>query len=99
MICIFHWLETMQTQTTHAQMLAMLNQDIINKFYTAIEIGKWADGRPLSADERATCMQAVVVWEHAHLPPEQHTGYIADKKECKGKPNTNPTLDTLAKKA
>lgn len=58
------------------QMLAVLNEDIVNRFRTAVEIGKWENGVALTAEQRATCMQAVLAWEHKHLPEEQRTGYI-----------------------
>ncbi len=58
------------------QILAALTPEIVARFKTAIEIGKWPDGRLLSPEQRETCMQAVLAWEHAHLPEEERTGYI-----------------------
>ena len=58
------------------QVLAALTPEIVERFKTAIEIGKWPDGRLLTPEQRETCMQAVVAWEHKHLPEEQRTGYI-----------------------
>ncbi|RYY79980.1 MAG: DUF1315 family protein [Moraxellaceae bacterium] len=58
------------------QIMAALTPEIVQRFKTAIEIGKWPDGRPVTAAQRETCMQAVVAWEHQHLPEEQRTGYI-----------------------
>lgn len=65
------------------QMLAVLNEDIVNRFRTAVEIGKWANGVALTQEQRETCMQAVLAWEHQNLPEEQRTGYIdrGTKKE------------------
>ncbi len=56
--------------------LASLTPEIVASFREAIEIGKWADGRKLTAEQRQTCLQAVMVWEHEHLPPEERIGYI-----------------------
>ncbi|WP_026470490.1 YeaC family protein [Alkanindiges illinoisensis] len=58
------------------QVLAALTPEIVERFKTAIETGKWPDGRLLTPEQRETCMQAVVAWEHKHLPEEQRTGYI-----------------------
>lgn len=58
------------------QLLAALTPEIVARFRTAIEIGKWPDGRVLTPEQRETCMQAVVAWEFKHLPEEQRTGYI-----------------------
>ena len=45
----------------------------------AVEIGKWPDGKPLTAEQRQLCMEAMIVYEHKNLPPEEHTGYIPPK--------------------
>ena len=70
-------------ESTLEQMLASLTPEIVTAFRQAIEIGKWPNGRRLSDEQRATCLQAVIAWEHRHLPAEQRTGYIdkGDKKE------------------
>lgn len=58
-------------------MLNILNDEIIAKFKNAIEIGRWQNGDKLSGEQIALCMQAVMVWEHEHLPVDQRTGYVA----------------------
>lgn len=65
------------------QMLAMLNPEIVERFKTAIEIGKWPNGVALTTEQRQTCMQAVAAWEFKNLPENQRTGYIdkGTKKE------------------
>lgn len=64
--------------------LDSLNPEIIAKFRTAIELGKWDNGVRLTDEQRQTCMQAVMVWEHEHLPVEERTGYIQKPKDDKG---------------
>ena len=56
--------------------LATLTPEVIDKFRMAIELSKWSDGRKLTAEQRETCMQAVMIWEHEHLSPSERTGYI-----------------------
>jgi len=56
--------------------LASLTPELVDKFRTAIELGKWPDGRRLSAEQRETCMQAVMIWEHEHLAASERTGFI-----------------------
>lgn len=65
----------MNEQTLSA-MLATLTPEIVASFRTAVEIGKWADGRRLTAEQRETCMQAVLAWEIRYMPENQRTGYI-----------------------
>ena len=54
----------------------MLHSDLIAAFKYAIEIGKWPDGQKLSTQQLETCIQAVMLYEHHHLPPEERTGYL-----------------------
>ncbi|WLF83127.1 YeaC family protein [Moraxella sp. ZY210820] len=58
------------------QMLAVLDENIVNKLRTAVEIGKWENGVVLTPEQREISMQAVLVWESKNLPEEQRTGYI-----------------------
>lgn len=59
---------------------SQLQPDIIEKFKTAIETGKWPDGRLLTSEQRETCMQAVIAYEHANVKEEDRIGYIPPKK-------------------
>ncbi len=56
--------------------LNSLTPQIVDKFRTAIEIGRWENGEKLTDAQRATCMQAVMIWEHEYLPVDERTGYI-----------------------
>lgn len=55
----------------------------------AVEIGKFPDGRRLTADQKALCMEAVLRWEALNRPAEERTGYIdrgtkKDGESCAG---------------
>lgn len=65
------------------QMMSALTPEIVESFRRAIEISKWPDGRRITAAQRATCMQAIIAWEHRYLPENQRIGYIdkGDKQE------------------
>ena len=58
------------------EILNSLTPEIVDKFRTALEIGRWENGERLTDTQRQTCMQAVMVWEHEHLPITERTGYI-----------------------
>lgn len=58
----------------------VLNDEIVQRFRTAIELGKWPDGRALSDEQRETCMQAIIKYEHTHLAEEERTGYVPPKE-------------------
>ena len=44
--------------------LSALTPEIVEKFRTAIALSKWEDGSRLTDEQRQTCMQAVMVWDH-----------------------------------
>lgn len=58
------------------EVLSAMTPELVESFRVAIEIGKWPDGTRLTDDQRQTCMQAVMIWEHENLPPEERIGYI-----------------------
>lgn len=58
------------------QILKTLTPEIVAKLKTAVELGKWDNGVALTKEQRQICMQAVLIWEHKHLPETERTGYI-----------------------
>ena len=66
------------------QMLSVLDQDVVQRLKTAVEIGKWPNGLALTQEQREICMQAVLAWEYKNLPPEERTGYIDRGKKEEG---------------
>ena len=61
--------------------LSALTPEIVEKFRTAIALSKWEDGSRLTDEQRQTCMQAVMVWEHEFLPIDERTGFIHRPKK------------------
>ena len=70
-------------ESTINRMLESLTPELVESFRLAFETSKGPDGRRITDAQRATCMQAVIAWEHHHLPESQRTGYIdkSDKHE------------------
>ena len=60
--------------------LARLTPDIYQSLKRSVELGKWPDGRRLTSEQLQTCMQAVIAYEHQHLPADRHTGFIPPKE-------------------
>ena len=50
----------------------------------ALEIGKWPDGRVLTDEQRAHCMDAVIAYDHRRKPEEQRVGYIDKGSKSEG---------------
>lgn len=66
--------------------LAMMNPEVHMNLKTAVELGRWPDGRKLSPEQLEYCLQAIIAYEQDCLPEEQRVGYIdrtgLKKTEC-----------------
>ena len=69
------------TYQSFDELIAAMTPEVCDNMRRAIETGKWADGRPLTREQRETCLQAVIAWEARNLPEEQRTGYL--EQQCK----------------
>ncbi|MED5390117.1 MAG: DUF1315 family protein [Pseudomonadota bacterium] len=79
------------TYQSFEDLIATMTPEICDNMRRAIETGKWADGRPLTREQRETCLQAVIAWEAKNLPEEQRSGYM--EQQCKsgeGEPEEQP---------
>ncbi|MDP3516635.1 MAG: DUF1315 family protein [Pseudohongiella sp.] len=56
--------------------LAMMNPEVHMNLKTAVELGRWQDGRKLSAEQLEYCLQAIIAYEQQHLPENLRVGYI-----------------------
>ncbi|WP_410015262.1 YeaC family protein [Sodalis sp. C49] len=57
-------------------LLANLTPDIYQRLKTAVELGKWPDGVPLTAEQKDNCLQMVMLWQarHNHQPEHMSIG-------------------------
>ncbi len=60
----------------YEELIANMTPEIHQSLKRAIELGKWPTGQKLSAEQRETCMRAVITYDQKHLPEDQRTGYI-----------------------
>ncbi|MFQ6575567.1 YeaC family protein [Pseudomonas sp. UM16] len=70
--------------STFAQMIENITPEIYQSLKLAVELGKWADGRKLTTEQKELSLQAVIAWELQNLPEEQRTGYMGPQ-ECSSK--------------
>lgn len=76
------------------QMLNAMNPDIHAALKRAVEIGKWPDGRGLTQEQRALCMEAVIAYDARFLSESERVGYIdrgskADGELCDDTPESS----------
>ncbi len=60
------------------QLLQSITPDIYQRLVRAVEIGRWPDGRSLTAEQRETCMQAIIAYDQ-RKPESERTGYVPPK--------------------
>ncbi|MGH8463855.1 MAG: YeaC family protein [Pseudomonas sp.] len=70
--------------STFAQMIENITPEIYESLKLAVELGKWADGRKLTTEQKELSLQAVIAWEVQNLPEDQRTGYMGPQ-ECSSK--------------
>jgi len=70
--------------TSFTHMIENITPEIYESLKTAVEIGKWSDGRKLTTEQKELSLQAVIAWELQNLPEDQRTGYMGPQ-ECSSK--------------
>ncbi len=58
-----------------------ITPEIYQNLKSAVELGKWEDGRRLTPEQRELCLQAMIAWEAKNLPEHERTGYM-DTQRC-----------------
>lgn len=77
--------------SSFAELLQSVTPEIYENLKTAVEIGKWPDGRKLTQEQKELCLQAMIAWEQDNLPEDQRTGYMGPQG-CKSKNEEIPNI-------
>lgn len=64
----------------YQQLINSMTPDIYQNLKRAVELGKWPNGEKLSPEQRETCLQAVIAYDHRHKSEEERVGFIHTKK-------------------
>ncbi|BEE05958.1 YeaC family protein [Aeromonas veronii] len=54
------------------QAIRQMPEEVYERLKTAVELGKWPDGKPLTDEQKATSLQAVMAWQSMHLDNPEH---------------------------
>ena len=57
-------------------MIETMTPEVYQRLKTAVELGKWPDGRRLTPPQREQSLQAIIAWGEKHLPAEDRVGFI-----------------------
>ncbi len=59
----------------YQELIEKMTPQIHQSIKQAVELGKWPDGKKMTADQLDICMRAVIHYDQ-NLPKEQRTGFI-----------------------
>lgn len=62
-------------------LIGAITPEIYKSFKEAVELRKWRSGVALTPEQVETCLQAIIAYEHQHLPEHERVGYIPPKVE------------------
>lgn len=62
------------------QLINTMTPAIYASLKRAVELGKWPNGEKLTPEQRQTCLQAVIAYDHQHKPAQERVGYIHTEK-------------------
>ncbi|HHQ4892714.1 TPA: YeaC family protein [Aeromonas veronii] len=54
------------------QAIRQMPEEVYERLKTAVELGKWPDGKPLTDEQKATSLQAVMAWQSMHIENPEH---------------------------
>ena len=54
------------------QLLNAMTPEVYQRMTTAVEIGRWPDGTPLTPEQRDSAMQAVMLYQSRHNTDAEH---------------------------
>lgn len=77
--------------TSFLDAIQNITPEIYQNLRQAVELGKWGDGRKLTAEQKELCLQAMIAWEMQNLPEDQRTGYMGPQV-CTSKSEPAPNL-------
>ena len=59
------------------QLIASMTPQIYKNMRDAVELGRWGDGRTMTPEQKETCVEAMIRYEHLNNVPEtERVGYV-----------------------
>ena len=78
------------------ELISKMTPQMHQSIKSAIELGKWPDGKKMTAEQLQICMRAVIKYDQ-NLPEEQRTGYIDRAREDGTIKGINPLEEQVIK--
>jgi len=89
-------IDTLKQAQSFDELITLLTPEVYQQLKTAVEIGKWHTGQPLSKEQRALCLQAVIAYEKNYVNEQDRSGYVPPKNTpCGDKDNDGEQVITV----
>ncbi|CAA0100615.1 Uncharacterised protein [Halioglobus japonicus] len=72
----------MNVAMDYQKTIETLSPEVYQRLLRAVELGKWPDGKVVTAEQRAHAMQAIIAWGEQHLPEEERVGFVEKKAKA-----------------
>lgn len=66
----------------YLQLIETMPLDVYQSLLRSLEVGKWPDGKVLTAEQRANTMQAIIAWGDRHLAERDRVGFVEKKQKA-----------------
>lgn len=70
--------------------LAEMNPQVYQSLKQSLELGRWPNGDRMTTEQRDASLQAIIVYEHQHLPESERVGYMP--QQCKSSTKKEETI-------
>lgn len=72
----------MSDEQSFEALVANMTEEIWQRMRDSVALGRWPDGRALTAEQRELSLEAIIAWEiRNNIPLEERTGYLP--QSCK----------------
>ena len=78
----------------YQDLVKQLTPELYRTFRRALELGRWPDGREMTAEQREHCLAAVIAYDQIHTPEAKRVGYI--DRDAKHRASQRRGADRLA---
>jgi uncharacterized protein len=68
--------ERIRIPMDYLQLIETMSPQVYQSLLRSVELGKWPDGKPLTTEQRAHAMHAIIAWGERHLIERDRVGYI-----------------------
>ncbi|MDD7805142.1 MAG: DUF1315 family protein [Endozoicomonas sp. (ex Botrylloides leachii)] len=77
------------------QVLSQLTPNLYYALRQSLELSKWPDGRDLMPEQKEIVLEALIIYEHDHIPVTKRMGYIPQQCGSKSSKQHASTPDTI----